>query len=1056
MSQPMTRRTVLFLVILLNHNIQTSHGLRVLGIHAFQMRSHHVMCEELFRGLAAKGHQVDVYGHYPLKKPEPNLTDFSLKGLIRTVSNNVSFEEASKADGVDTMRFWIGSTQHDICQLLGHPIFQKLIHNPPKDPPYDVIITELSIVHCYNAFGRHLNIPIVGVVTLSMLDWQYEPFGTPINLAMEPTTMSFYHPPMTFWQRLDNFIGHYRMIHMFYQVATVQDKYVEKYFGPGYGDAYEAHKDVSLVLVNHDVALAGTRAFAPKVIPVGGLHVVDRNEPLNEVVQKWLDESTHGCVYFSFGSFTRIETFPKHILNAFYKSFENIKPVRVLLKIAHPEELPPGLPSNVLTQTWFQQVPVLKHKNTKVFVTHGGLMGGQEAIYFGVPMVAVPLLGDQRFNSANYVRRKIAVKVWLSEITEKTFTHALKEVLHNPIYRNSMKKFSIMFKDHPLTPMQTAIYWIEYVCRHGKDALKSPSEDLLWWQKSLLDIYAFLCGIAIVILFVSIQIVKIIMNLTFEILKKPCKKISTMLRSPISIVINCILVLIFMITQRSDALRILGIFPFNMRSHFVMCEELLKGLAAKGHQVDVYSHFPLKESVKNYHDFSLLGTIPALSNNVTFEDAYKADAVEMMRHWFEFIQEPMCGLLGHKYMQKLIHNPPRDPPYDLFITELSIAHCFIPFGRHLNVPVIGMVTPPLLDWHFDGFGTPANLATDPSIFSSYAAPMTFFERLGNVVLHERMVRTFRTYASAQDKYVKEYFGSRLPNVYDLQKDVSLVLVNHDVSLSGMMPFAPKVIPVGGLHVVDRNETLPQAVQKWLDESTHGCIYFSFGSFTRIETFPRHIIEAFYKSIDNIAPVRALLKIAKPEELPPGLPSNAFTQPWLQQIAVLKHKNIKAFVTHGGLMSGQEAIRFGVPMIGVPLLGDQWFNVKNYVRRNIGIEVSLPDITESTFTNALNAILKNPKYRESAQKLSRKIKDRPLSLIDTAIFWVEYIHRNGKDALKSPIDDMHWWEASLLDVYAFIVGLLLLILYVIYRLTYILIKFFSFKVYHNANIKLKNQ
>lgn len=159
---------------------------------------------------------------------------------------------------------------------------------------FSFVSLQLSVAHCHNAFGRHLNIPVVGVVTLSMLDWQYEPFNTPINLAMEPATMSFYSPPMSFVQRLDNFIGYHRMIHMFYDVSKVQDKYVEKYFGPGYPDTYELHKDVSLVLVNHDVALAGTRSFNPKVIPVGGLHVVDRNEPLVEVAII-LKYDTHVC-----------------------------------------------------------------------------------------------------------------------------------------------------------------------------------------------------------------------------------------------------------------------------------------------------------------------------------------------------------------------------------------------------------------------------------------------------------------------------------------------------------------------------------------------------------------------------------------------------------------------------------------------------------------------------------------------------------------------------------------------------------------------------------------
>lgn len=55
----------------------------------------------------------------------------------------------------------------------------------------------------------------------------------------------------------------------------------------------------------------------------------------------------------------RLETFPEHMIIALYKSFERIKPVRVLLKIAKPEEMPSGLPSNVLVRPWFQQTAVL-------------------------------------------------------------------------------------------------------------------------------------------------------------------------------------------------------------------------------------------------------------------------------------------------------------------------------------------------------------------------------------------------------------------------------------------------------------------------------------------------------------------------------------------------------------------------------------------------------------------------------------------------------------------------------------------------------------------------
>lgn len=76
-------------------------------------------------------------------------------------------------------------------------------------------------------------------------------------------------------------------------------------------------------------------------------------------VQKWLDESKDGCIYFTFGSMVRIETFPKEMMQQIYKSFEKIAPVRVLMKVAKKEDLLPGLPKNVMTQSWFPQKSIL-------------------------------------------------------------------------------------------------------------------------------------------------------------------------------------------------------------------------------------------------------------------------------------------------------------------------------------------------------------------------------------------------------------------------------------------------------------------------------------------------------------------------------------------------------------------------------------------------------------------------------------------------------------------------------------------------------------------------
>lgn len=55
-----------------------------------------------------------------------------------------------------------------------------------------------------------------------------------------------------------------------------------------------------------------------------------------------------------------------------------------------------------------------------------------------------------------------------------------------------MKKASILFRDRPRSPSEEAVYWTEYIIRHGKDALRSPSVDLKWWQVENIDVYAII------------------------------------------------------------------------------------------------------------------------------------------------------------------------------------------------------------------------------------------------------------------------------------------------------------------------------------------------------------------------------------------------------------------------------------------------------------------------------------------------------------------------------------------------------------------------------------
>jgi glucuronosyltransferase len=82
------------------------------------------------------------------------------------------------------------------------------------------------------------------------------------------------------------------------------------------------------------------------------------------------------------------------------------------------------------------------HRNVKVFLTHGGLMGTIEAVHSGVPMVGIPLFGDQEVNIRSYVSEGFAVKLHFNSITKESVLQALRTVLHDTRWESDVTLIS--------------------------------------------------------------------------------------------------------------------------------------------------------------------------------------------------------------------------------------------------------------------------------------------------------------------------------------------------------------------------------------------------------------------------------------------------------------------------------------------------------------------------------------------------------------------------------------------------------------------------------------
>ena len=71
----------------------------------------------------------------------------------------------------------------------------------------------------------------------------------------------------------------------------------------------------------------------------------------------------------------------------------------------------------------------LAHPNIKGFITHGGLLGIQEAMVSGVPLIAIPVFAEQDYNANRIHRRRRGIKLDLYGITAERLTDAITALL---------------------------------------------------------------------------------------------------------------------------------------------------------------------------------------------------------------------------------------------------------------------------------------------------------------------------------------------------------------------------------------------------------------------------------------------------------------------------------------------------------------------------------------------------------------------------------------------------------------------------------------------------
>ncbi|KAM9486444.1 UDP-glucuronosyltransferase 1-2-like isoform 2-T2 [Clarias gariepinus] len=266
-------------------------------------------------------------------------------------------------------------------------------------------------------------------------------------------------------------------------------------------DAAQCPAPPSYVPRLYDFTFEYPKPVMPNMVTIGGINCA-KKKPLPAELEEFVEGSgDHGFIVFTLGSY--MSEVPESKAQEFFKAFKQI-PQKVLWRYTGP--VPKDLPENVKLMKWLPQNDLLAHPKAKVFITHGGSHGTYEGICNGVPMVMIPLFGDQRDNVLRMVSHGVAESLNMYDLTSENLLGAVRRVITDKSYKEKIIKLSVIHKDRPIEPLDLAVFWVEFVMRHGGAAhLRPAAHNLNWVQYHSLDVISFLLLVLTVAVFITLK-----------------------------------------------------------------------------------------------------------------------------------------------------------------------------------------------------------------------------------------------------------------------------------------------------------------------------------------------------------------------------------------------------------------------------------------------------------------------------------------------------------------------------------------------------------------------
>ncbi|KAJ3641656.1 hypothetical protein Zmor_028146 [Zophobas morio] len=471
---------------------------------------------------------------------------------------------------------------------------------------------------------------------------------------------------------------------------------------------------------------------------------------------------------------------------------------------------------------------------------------------------------------------------------------------------------------------------------------------------------------------------------------------------------------------------ILGVFIFPSISHQSVFQSIWRELSLRGHNVTVVTPDPLNDpSLINLTEISIRFTYdflkPAALQELLSKDSNVFQRFAATGRFSDSLVEAQMNSTEFKELMTNRHNH-----FDLVLVE-NVYPIMYALADRFNASIIGVSALGLVEVSGTILGNPAHPVLYPDVlWGFYNIELSMWKKIKSVLwslwsrYHYHDVVIPRVHNIA-----KKYIEQDLRYLGDLEAGQNMLFLNVNPVLYPLRPTVPAMVEMGQMHTKPV-KPLPQDLQQILDGATEGVIYFSLGSNVKSVNLEKKLRNTIRQALSEL-PYKVLWKWEC--DYLPGKPKNVVTRRWFPQQDLLAHRNIRAFVTQGGLQSIEEAISRGVPLIGMPFMGDQPSNVQKIVDTGIGLSVDPAAVTKEELKKCIVKVAENKKYSKRIVEIRDLLYDKPMTGLEKVAWWSEYILRHqGAKHLRSPAADLSWFDYFLVEVVLIVVVIISSIIY----------------------------